>query len=300
MADSIRDGVLENFGKGTLLCAETVLKLIAEASGRDPEPLLGLASGFCSGVARTKGECGALAGAIMGIGLVVSDGSPGENRELVYELTQEITDRFTREFGSTNCFELTGCDFCTQEGQTRFREQSVKDNCYEICTVVIGEARKLLRDSGSLPDREAHIQARLAPCGLSCGHCLAYSGGPVQEAAAELKQGLGPNFGPYAERFEHMNPIFKEYAGFGRLLDFFATGSCTGCREQGCLFQACKVPACAREREVDYCFECGEFPCDRHGMPEGLAERWRANNEKMAETGVEAWFSGCMVRPRYP
>ena len=299
MAD-IRDGVLANFGKGVLLCAETVLKLIAETSGRDPKPFLGMASGFCSGVARTKGQCGALTGAIMGIGLVAAGENPGENREMVYELTQEMADRFTRTFGSANCYELTKCDFRTPEGGTRFREQGIKENCYEFCMVAVEEALKLLRDSGTLPDREAFIRARLAPCGLSCGQCLAYSGGLVQEAAARLKQGLGPNFAPYAERFEHMNPIFKEYAGFSRLLDFFATGSCTGCREQGCLFQACEVPDCVREHDVDYCFECAEFPCDRHGMPEGLAARWQANNEKMAEIGLEAWFAGCLARPRYP
>jgi C_GCAxxG_C_C family probable redox protein len=300
MNESIRDRVLANFDKGPLLCAETVLKLIAEASGRDPAPFLGVASGFCSGMARTKGECGALAGAVMGIGLVAANGNPAENREKVYELTQEIKDRFIRAFGSTNCHELTGCDFTVPEDQIRFREQGVKENCYEFCTVAVIQALKLLRDSGSLPDRESYIRARLAPCGLSCGHCLAYSGGPVQEAAAKLKQGLGPNFGPYAERFAAMNSVFKDYEGFSRLLDFFETGSCTGCREQGCLFQACKVPECVREHKVDYCFECGEFPCDKHGMPEPLAGRWRANNEKMAEIGVEAWFAGCLARPRYP
>ena len=301
MNESIRDGVLANFGEGgVLLCAETVLKLIAEASGRDPAPFLGMASGFCSGVARTRGQCGALAGAIMGIGLVAADGNPAENREVVYELTQEVIERFTKAFGSANCYALTDCDFRVPEDQKRFKEHGVKHKCYEFCTFAVIQAFELLRDSGALQERASFIRARLAPCGLSCGHCLAYSGGPVQEAASALKQGLGPNFEPHAKRFEHMDPIFKEYAGFSRLLDFFATGSCTGCREQGCLFQACKVPACVREHGVDYCFECSDFPCDRHGMPDGLAERWRANNEKMAEIGVAAWFGGCMVRPRYP
>lgn len=282
------------------MCAETVLKLIAEAGGRDPEPLLGMASGFCSGLARTRGQCGALTGAIMGIGLMAAEGKPAENREMVYELTHELVERFTRTFDSINCFELTGCDFRIPEDQKRFKESGIKNKCYEFCTVAVEEALGLLRDSGTLPDRDAFIRARLAPCGLSCGQCLAFAQGTVRESAERLNRGLGPNFGPYAERFAQMNPIFKEYEGFSGLLDFIATGSCMGCREQGCLFQTCKVPDCAEKHGVDYCFECAEFPCERHGMPAGLAERWRTNNEKMAEIGVEAWFQGCNGRPRYP
>lgn len=126
MPDFYLDDVLANFDQGPLLCAETVLKLIAEAGGRDPAPILGMASGFCSGVSRTKGQCGALTGAIMGIGLFAGGDDPGKNREIVYELTQEMMDRYIDAFGSINCFDLTGCDFHIPEDQKRFREQGVK------------------------------------------------------------------------------------------------------------------------------------------------------------------------------
>jgi hypothetical protein len=115
-----------------------------------------------------------------------------------------------------------------------------------------------------------------------------------------LRDRLGPNFAAYAKRFEAMNPVFAGYPAFAELLDFLAEGTCTGCREQGCLFQACKVPGCARKHGVDYCFECEKFPCDEHGMPDRLSELWRTNNENMRERGVAKWYRELKDKPRYP
>lgn len=293
--------VTELMGDGKLLCAETVLTIIAEAGGRDPAEMIRLATPFCSGVARTKGQCGALSGAIMGIGLFAGRTEPGGDFESTYALTQKLVARFVEQCGSVNCYDLIQCDFRTPEGRQRYKENDLRLDCLRFVAVAAEIAMALLRESGSLPpSREEHMKSRLAPCGLSCGHCLAYAEGPIREAASRLVDGLGPNFAAYAERFEGMNPIFKKYGEFSQFLEFLSKGSCQGCREKGCLFEACKIPECVREQGVDYCFQCGEFPCDRHGMPAGLATRWQTNNETMAKIGVEAWFNGCNERPRYP
>lgn len=144
------------------------------------------------------------------------------------------------------------------------------------------------------------IRRELAPCGLMCGKCLAFAGGPIQRLSAKLAGELGDNFAAYAERFKAMNPVFEDYEQFREMLDFFAQGSCGGCRESGCLFKDCKVTGCAKDMGVDYCFQCDEFPCDRHGMPEALAGRWKANNEAMAKEGVAAYYERCKDKPRYP
>ena len=304
MDDKAKEKAEYWFGSGKLFCAETVLKIIGSAADSDLGPALAAASGFCSGAARTKGQCGALSGAILALGLYGSTTETIEdvarNRETVYELTEELVGWFKDTYGSINCFELTGCDFRTSEGRERFRENGVKNTCVAMCAETADVALALLRETGRLPELESLIRARVAPCGLSCGKCVAYGDSSLHRAARDLADGLGDNFGGYAARFAAMNPAFKDYEGFRRLLDFLAAGTCSGCREQGCLFQACKVPGCVKEHEVDYCFECAEFPCDRHGMPGPLAHLWRANNEKMAEIGLEAWFEGCRKRPRYP
>lgn len=141
---------------------------------------------------------------------------------------------------------------------------------------------------------------RLAPCGLNCGACVAFADGPVREHAAALRDLLGPNFKSYAERFAGMNPVFEEYEGFEKLLDWLAQGSCSGCRGAGCLFTACRVGHCVREQGVEFCFECREFPCDRHGLPAPLAERWKVNNERMKSVGVAAYYEILKEKPRYP
>lgn len=300
MGDYVRNRVLELFAEDKLYCAETVLSVIAEAGGTKPGDAVRMATGFCSGEGRTCGQCGALSGAVMGIGLYAGRDEPGGDYEPAYALVHELIEKFTNKFDSVNCFELLQCDLGSPEGQKRFEEKRLKRKCVLYAAFAAQTALDLLREHGYLPEHEAFIRSRLAPCGLSCGSCLAFKGSRIQRLSAALAEELGENFSAYAERFAGMNPVFENYARFRELLDFMASGSCTGCREQGCLFKTCTVAACAGEHGVAYCFECDEFPCDRHGMPPGLAERWRANNEVMRDKGVETWYSGCMDRKRYP
>lgn len=300
MRERIVRQVTELFGEGQLYCAETTVKILAEAGGKDATEAVRMATGFCSGVARTCGQCGAVSGAIMGIGLYAGRSEPGGEYDACYALVQEFVEGFKTKCGSINCFELVGCDFSTQEGRERFKERRMVRKCIQYVVFAIETALELLRENGYVPEEEALASSWIAPCGLSCGQCVAYDGGPVNAHAKALKRALGNNFGSYAKRFAGMNAVFEKYDHFEELLNFFGRGSCGGCREKGCLFKECQVPACARERDVTYCYQCGEFPCDRHGMPETLAVRWRANNEKMREIGPFAWYCGCSERPRYP
>jgi len=300
MSDYVENRVEELFREGKLYCAETVLKVIAEAGGKDSDELIRMATGFCSGASRTCGQCGAVSGAIMGIGLFAGRSEPGTDYDPAYALVQELIERFDTKCGSINCFELIECDFRTKEGQARFKEQRLLRSCKRYATFAAKTAIEFLREHGYIPEHDEFIKSRLAPCGLSCGKCLAYADGPIRDLSTQLAEELGGNFGVYAERFVGMNPVFKKYDEFRELLEYFASGSCSGCREKGCLFKDCKVTLCVKEKGVDYCFQCDEFPCDQHGMPEGLAERWQANNEKMHEIGPDVWFLGCKDRPRYP
>ena len=144
------------------------------------------------------------------------------------------------------------------------------------------------------------LTARLAPCGLHCGVCLAFKDGPVHKHAQGVQNALGPNFAAYAKRFEAMDPAFADYEAFARFLDFLAQGRCEGCRGSGCLFATCRVPDCALENEVEFCFQCAEFPCDKHGLPPMVAERWLKNNERMKTEGVRKFYYWIKNKPRYP
>jgi C_GCAxxG_C_C family probable redox protein len=115
--------------KSGFFCAESVLLAIAESLGIQSDLIPKIASGFCSGVSRTGGMCGAVSGAIMGINLVAGRNSPVESNELSYALTQVLISRFEQQYGSTNCRQLMGCDLATEAGQRFFVENNLMNSC---------------------------------------------------------------------------------------------------------------------------------------------------------------------------
>lgn len=267
-------------------CAESVYRALAEAGGRYEPGMEASASGFCSGTSRTNGLCGAVAGAIMGIGLYAgrTAPSPEQSQDVPYAVVQDFLERFRAEYGSDNCQQLTGCDFTKPEGHRKFDDENIGESCRLLCRFAASAALDALADAGLGP--LATIEQEVAPCGLSCGKCLAFGDGEIRRHAAALKEALGDNFASYAERFAGMNPAFDGYDGFRELLEYLSSGSCTGCRGQGCLFGDCPVKGCVRERGVAYCFQCDDFPCATHGLPEFLAKRWQENNERMRDKGL--------------
>ena len=142
------------------------------------------------------------------------------------------------------------------------------------------------------------IDERLAPCGLRCDACLARLDGEVEFLAKQLRARFG-GFMAYHERFAEMDPAFKDYPAFERMLDHLSQGKCSGCRSGQCLLKGCPVQACTAEKGVDFCYLCTEFPCDRLDSMPFLKDRWLAANKHMAETGPEAFWLGIRDKPRY-
>jgi C_GCAxxG_C_C family probable redox protein len=83
-------------------------------------------------MARTCGQCGALSGAIMGIGLLTGRDDQADSKELTYEMVQECLRDFQLKFGSTNCRELLDCDLSTPEGMAAFETNDLIQKCYEF------------------------------------------------------------------------------------------------------------------------------------------------------------------------
>lgn len=131
MSEQAPQRSLELFGSG-FFCAESVLQAIAESQGIQSDLIPRIATGFCSGISRTGGICGAVSGAIMGINLVAGRNSPAESIESSYTLTQELIRRFERQFGSVNCRQLIGCDLATEAGQQYFMEHHLMDSCLQV------------------------------------------------------------------------------------------------------------------------------------------------------------------------
>lgn len=139
---------------------------------------------------------------------------------------------------------------------------------------------------------------RIAPCGLDCGRCLDNPDSPIGRQARDLARELG-GFGRRAAFFSQLDPVFAAYPDFERVLTRLGRGGCSGCRTGTCLLGDCRVKDCVRDRGVAFCFACPEFATCDPGLPPGLAERWRANNRRMAEIGLGAYALWLEGQPRY-
>jgi C_GCAxxG_C_C family probable redox protein len=102
---------------------------VAESQGIESDLLPRIATGFCSGLARTGGICGALTGGIMALNLLTGRSEPGAPIDENYALVGELIEQYEEKFGSTNCKELTGVDLGTEEGRVKFREKNQITNC---------------------------------------------------------------------------------------------------------------------------------------------------------------------------
>lgn len=128
MTDNPRDTAVQRFKEG-LFCAESVLLTLAQRQGIDDPNVPAIATGFCSGLSQTAGPCGAVTGAVMGIGLALGRKEAGGSVSQTYDATKTLVDSFTEEFGSVNCANLLGCHLGTPEGRQTFTEGKLWKRC---------------------------------------------------------------------------------------------------------------------------------------------------------------------------
>jgi C_GCAxxG_C_C family probable redox protein len=102
-----------------------------------------IASGFGGGIGNTGAVCGAVAGAVMAIGLVKERGDTVEDWFALAEVAQEFRRRFEAEMETINCRELTGVDLTTQEGIEAYMNS---DKPQTVCAPAVGVAYRLVVD----------------------------------------------------------------------------------------------------------------------------------------------------------
>jgi C_GCAxxG_C_C family probable redox protein len=103
-------------------CAESVLMSAKEKLGVRSSAIPRVATGFGAGIGRKGSVCGALTGAIMGIGLAYGRQHPSQDREKAYALARKTFDRFKARFGSPYCMELIGVDLSTVAGREKYHK----------------------------------------------------------------------------------------------------------------------------------------------------------------------------------
>ena len=89
-------------------------------------------------------------------------------------------------------------------------------------------------------------------CGLCCELCA--ERGRIPRRAAALQEAMAEEGWPF---WGHTVPGFT---GFWEFLEgLHASGGCSGCRAGGG-YPQCQIRLCARERGLELCSECFDFP----------------------------------------
>lgn len=126
-------------------CAEAIVSTYAPRFGIDRDNALKLACGLGAGMGKTGHVCGAVAGAVVILGLRYgrTETEDEASKERVYDSVREFTGRFKAANGSILCTDLLGCDISTERG---YKEASDKELFTEICPLFVKKAAAMLED----------------------------------------------------------------------------------------------------------------------------------------------------------
>jgi hypothetical protein len=127
-------------------------------------------------------------------------------------------------------------------------------------------------------------------CGLYCELCAERA--RIPQRAAALQEAMAGEGWPY---WGHTVPGFAAFWAF--LEKLHADGGCPGCRAGGG-FPECQMRVCARERGLEMCNQCPDFPCDHI---EALGARYPtlvADNQRLQAVGLDQWLDEQRERAR--
>ena len=128
-----------------LVCAESVLLATCEEFGVDVDEKVipKIAYAFAGGIGNTGSVCGAVAGAVMSIGLIKGRGETMEEMMSVLGLAAEFRKRFEAEMKTISCRELTGLDLTKPESLEDLMGSDVPQT---VCFPAVATAHRLIVD----------------------------------------------------------------------------------------------------------------------------------------------------------
>ena len=110
-----------------LNCAESALRGVCFGRGIDLPPVaLMMATPFGGGMGRCGDVCGALSGAVMGIGAELGRTEGSGDKYRSYEAVKELHSGFVRRFGTTSCRELNKVGFETKEHEAKCKNLTLE------------------------------------------------------------------------------------------------------------------------------------------------------------------------------
>jgi C_GCAxxG_C_C family probable redox protein len=128
-----------------LVCSESVLLATCEEFGIevDEKVIPKIAYAFAGGIGNTGAVCGAVAGAIMAIDLILPRGETMEEMFETLGLAAEFRRRFEAEKNTIACRELTGLDLSTPAGVEELMNTDVPQT---VCFPAVAAAHRIVVD----------------------------------------------------------------------------------------------------------------------------------------------------------
>ena len=130
------------------LCSEAVLLALSEAQNITSEIIPRIATGFGAGISRHGEVCGALSGAVMGLGLRFGRSQISETPQdsSPYQFGQTMVNLFASRFGNIRCRDILDLDISSDEGRRKYRELNLWDSkCRELIRIATELAYDLLQ-----------------------------------------------------------------------------------------------------------------------------------------------------------
>ena len=142
MTPSPPDEAVDLFNRG-YFCSQAVLCTYCEQFGLDRNTACRIATPFAAGVGYTGNMCGAVAGALMVIGLKYGNTDPDDMdaKKQVFAATQQFIVEFMDLHATINCTELLGYDLSDPDQRFEARSKGVTK---EKCPVFVRDAAKIL------------------------------------------------------------------------------------------------------------------------------------------------------------
>ena len=132
-------------------CAESVLLAVSQQAllkARSSESFIPrIATGFGGGIARNGSTCGALAGGILAIGLVLGRDNPEMSRDLCYAAADRFYTEFIENFGTSRCRDLTELDLKKPEDREVYESRVHETRCNPIVAWAAKRAHEILLES---------------------------------------------------------------------------------------------------------------------------------------------------------
>lgn len=139
----------------------------------------------------------------------------------------------------------------------------------------------------------------VAPCSLLCYTCPALKNGAISQHAAKLC-GYFDGYYDFNDAFipEQYRSWLTEFDSFYKSLGKYKDRPCPGCRnnpsDTGCI-DGCVVPLCVKEKGIDFCAECTEFPCQKAKdffltVNNTIGRDWENGSKRIAEVGIDRYF----------